>query len=219
MNIRNLWNYFIKSYSYFHCSTKVLGSPEVYTLELTNRCIMNCRMCPHKYLTREQGNMDFDLYKKIVNQLDKSTHNILNLDGMGESFLHPNLKDFIIYARQKGFQPRISMNPVLLSPKNIQMVFDSGLSYIILALDGTSQETYEYFRGKNANYKKAVENINNMLEIKNREKRKEPHITLQMIQMQKNAGEVEEFRKIWNKQGVDKIKPKLSDSTFPTAKS
>jgi sulfatase maturation enzyme AslB (radical SAM superfamily) len=48
---------------YLHCDLTVSGFPKYLVIEPTNRCNLNCIMCPRGEMTRSQGFMDFELLK------------------------------------------------------------------------------------------------------------------------------------------------------------
>ena len=161
MKSKELWNYFVRGYSYFHRKEKCLGFAEIYNLESTNICPMDCKMCPRRNMTRNLGYMKFPLFKQIIDQT-KGYTNILWLDHFGDPLFNPQLKKMVSYAKTIGIETRISTNPTSLSEKRVKELIDTGLDRILLSLDGTNQETYSFLRGENANYDKAVNNINSI---------------------------------------------------------
>ena len=63
--IKELYNYFLKSYSYFHREEVCRGFPDIYNIEPTNYCPLECKMCPRGNMTRKIGNMSIDIFQKI----------------------------------------------------------------------------------------------------------------------------------------------------------
>jgi radical SAM protein with 4Fe4S-binding SPASM domain len=204
MRSKELWNYFIRGYSYFHRQERCLGFAEIYNLESTNICPMDCKMCPRRNMTRDLGYMKFPLFQKIIDQTKGYTE-ILWLDHFGDPLFNPQLKQMVSYAKSIGIETRISTNPTSLSPKKVKELMDTGLDRILLSLDGTNQETYSFLRGKNAHYGKAVDNINRLVELKLQTKKEKPFIEVSMIRMKETEAEIEEFKNRWNMQGINKI--------------
>lgn len=187
-------------YSYFHRKVVCKGYPEVFNIEVTNSCPMDCVMCPRKYMKRKVGFMDFNLYKKIIDQLSGYTYAVW-LHHFGESLLHPKIEKFIEYAKEKDIKTQLSINPVLLNPKNIEKILN--LDYLHISLDGTTEETYKKLRGKNADYSKAVKAIFEFLKNKQR-----PYTTLAIIRMKETEKELEAFKKQWKDSGINKVEVK-----------
>ena len=201
-------NNFLKSFSYFHQKVESVGFPKIQTIELTNRCAMDCKMCPRSKMHRPVGLMKFGLFKKIVDQIPLYANQILCIHGIGDSLLHPDLKKFIYYANSRGFKTTTSTNPSSLTPKAIMAILESNLGHLTIALDGIDPDTYRFLRGKAANYEKAVENIHKFLQKKVKEGFSKPKVEMSIIKMAKTENSIEKFRRIWNIEGVDMITSK-----------
>lgn len=200
MKNKQIFNKIKNFYSYFHRKTVCKGYPEVFNIELTNACPMNCIMCPRKYMKRKIGFMSFDLFKKIIDQLHGYTHAVW-LHHFGESLLHPEIDKFINYAKQNKIKTRLSINPVLLNKENINKI--QNLDYLHISLDGTNEQTYKKLRGKNADYNKAVQAIKEFLKCENK-----PYTTLAIIRMKETEKEIETFKEQWENSGIDNIEIK-----------
>ena len=50
--------------------------PERITVELTNRCNLECTFCPRHLVEMKLGNMEMSLFKKIVDQYLFSLHTL-----------------------------------------------------------------------------------------------------------------------------------------------
>jgi radical SAM protein with 4Fe4S-binding SPASM domain len=204
MKAKEAWNYFIRGYSYFHRKEKCFGFAEIYNLESTNICPMDCKMCPRRHMQRDLGYMKYPLFKKIIDQTRGYTR-ILWLDHFGDPLYNPVLDKMIAYAKQLDIETRISTNPTSLSKKKIEKLLASGIDRILLSLDGTNQETYQYLRGANARYDKAVYNIEELVALKSASRKKSPFIEISMIRMQETETEIAAFKNQWDIPGIDKI--------------
>tara|TARA_B100001964_G_scaffold156571_1_gene171996 strand:+ start:5871 stop:6914 length:1044 start_codon:yes stop_codon:yes gene_type:complete len=201
-------NNFLKSYAYFHQKITCVGFPKVSNIELTNRCAMDCKMCPRGSMKRPVGLMDFKLFKKIVDQIPLYANQILCIHGIGDSLLHPDLNKFITYANKKGFKTTTSTNPSSLNPKTIETILESGLGHLTISLDGVDSDTYRFIRGDAADYEKALKNIHNFLEEKQKGRYSKPEIEMSIIKMDKTEYSLEEFYQIWNLEGIDRVTAK-----------
>ena len=73
--------------------------PIALCIESTAKCNLSCTMCPGTdLLTLGKGNMDFGLYKKIVDAVNPV---FLTLAQFGEPLLHPKIVEMVRYARNK----------------------------------------------------------------------------------------------------------------------
>ena len=104
-------------------------------LEPTNLCNLKCPMCPvsNPKPGAQRGFMDFDLYKKLVDQASEFAVDI-TLVGGGEPMLHPQIIDFIKYAKSKKMRVRMDSNATLITEEKAKALIKSGagLSFIII---------------------------------------------------------------------------------------
>ncbi|MCX6028255.1 MAG: radical SAM protein [Chloroflexi bacterium] len=209
---RNRWLGPAKWVAYSTGQTRFVPPPDRLYIESTNICNLSCIMCPtgRKEQVRKKGTMDFELFKSIVDQMAPWVQ-ATTLHIWGEPMLHPRIFDMIAYCRQQGLRSEISTNATLLNEERSRKIFDAGLSAIYLCLDGMRPETYEQIR-VNADYEKTNANIHRFLELKQAGGYHEPFVSLQIIEMEKTMGEVDEFIATWKLPGVDRINVKPFDS-------
>jgi radical SAM protein with 4Fe4S-binding SPASM domain len=157
-------------------------------------------MCPNKDLEKEdKGFMDFDLYRKIVDESKDFAFEI-NLAHRGESLMHPKLIDAIDYARKNRIFTRLHTNGSLLTDDTSRKIIQSQLNRISFSFDGYDKETYEKIRigGK---FDKTFENIVHFLELKKEARSKKPITTIEVINFEeKNKQEFLEAKKRFRSQ-------------------
>jgi MoaA/NifB/PqqE/SkfB family radical SAM enzyme len=192
--------------------TKFVPPPDRLYIESTNICNLSCIMCPtgRKEQVRKKGYMDFELFKSIVDEMAPWVQ-ATTLHIWGEPLLHPRLFDMIAYCDRKGLRSEISTNATLLNEERSRRILDARLGAIYLCLDGMRPETYEQIR-VNADYEKTNGHIRRFLELKQAGGYRQPFVNLQIIEMERTVGEVEEFVKAWALPGVDRINVKPFDS-------
>jgi radical SAM protein with 4Fe4S-binding SPASM domain len=121
----------------------------------------------------------------------------------GEPFLNKNIYDMIHLARSK--------NIIVISSTNANLPFDgaeieellrSGLSQLIVAIDGIDQDTYSTYRigGK---LDLVLDNIRNLVDHKKRLGQERPLINMRMLVMYHNQHQIEEFRTLAESLKVD----------------
>jgi radical SAM protein with 4Fe4S-binding SPASM domain len=191
----NLWR---KGYYYSHKKLITKAKPTISNIEVTNACGMKCVMCPRQNMKRKIGFIDIKLFEKILKQMKNNTRIVLH--HFGDPLLHPNLKEILLLCKKYGIKSSFSTNPTSLTKENIQKIFDGGLDYLHISLDGANKETYEKIRGGVADYKKAVGNIKKFIEEKNKKNSKRPITTLAIIRMKETKDEIIDFKKKWEKE-------------------
>ncbi len=187
-------------YYYRKKSTKLPYSPVRLWVELTSCCNYKCIMCPNKDLKKEdKGFMDFDLYKKIVDESRDFIFEI-NLAHRGESLMHPQLIEAIAYAKKNRIFTRLHTNGSLLTEDISRKIIRTKLDRLSFSFDGYDKETYEKIR-KGGNFDKTLENIVHFLEIKKEAHSKKPITALEVINFnQKHKEESLEARKRFHSQ-------------------
>ncbi|MDO6687291.1 MULTISPECIES: radical SAM/SPASM domain-containing protein [unclassified Agarivorans] len=180
-------------------------------VEVTNYCNLRCIMCPYPDLTRSKGNMEFSIFKKIIDEISEvSPKTRVWLAIMGEPLLLGNkLIDMIKYAKSKNVQVNLNTNAVYLDSEFGQNILNSGVDYIIVSIDGTSENSYSKIRVR-GDFNKVVDNVSKVLEYKSKNSKIRTEIVSQFIVMEENEHEVEEFKKFWLSKGaIVKVRPKL----------
>lgn len=138
--------------------------PEIF-IEPTNHCNLKCVFCPqHKGLTREKGFMDWDLYKKIIDEVKNKAQQVSLFVG-GESLLHKDIFKMIEYASSAKLKTRLHSNGALLTENGSRLLIEAGLSELSFSFDGPNKERYETTR-IGGSYEKTLRNIKSFLEIK-----------------------------------------------------
>jgi len=148
--------------------------PFLVFLDPADICNFQCKFCPTgnraliKKINRNSGLMDFDLYKKIIDDLCEFEKpvKVLRLYKDGEPFLHPELAGMVRYAKERGcaLQVDTTTNGSLLNPeKNLELI-EAGLDKIFISLEGLSDEFYKEFTGSNLKFDELVENIRHFYE-------------------------------------------------------
>lgn len=108
----------------------------------------------------------------------------------------------ISYAQNKNISVKVSTNGQLLNKETIYSILDSKLDRLNVALDGTTQETYQTYR-KGGDINKVIDGIKAL--VAEREKRGVTHpiITLEFLVMKHNEHEVKQFEGLAKELGVD----------------
>ncbi len=172
-------------YHYIRKSKKLPYAPVRLWVELTSLCNYRCSMCPNKDMNKEaHGYMDFALYKKIIDEAAGFAFEI-NLAHRGESLLHPQIVEAILYAKSKGLFTRLHTNGSLLTEELGLKILESGLDRLSFSFDGFEKDTYEKIR-VGGHFEKTLQNILRFLEIKREKKSKKPNTSIEVINFETN---------------------------------
>lgn len=184
---------------------KMNGMPFSISVEPTTSCNLRCPECPSglRSFSRPTGMLTLETYQKIVDELsDYLLYLILYFQG--EPFLNRQLFDFIKYASERRVYTAISTNAHYLTEANAIKTVESGLSRLIISIDGTTQETYSNYRigGK---LDKVLTGTRNLIKAKKELKSKTPYTIFQFLVVRPNEHQLEEVKALAKEYGVDYV--------------
>lgn len=166
-------------------------------LESTNLCNLRCEYCTRNEMQDALGRMEFELFKKIIDEGVQHGLASIKLNRRGEPLLHPQLSQFIRYAKDKGvLDVQFNTNGMLLDSNKAHELIDAGLDRIIFSLDGTDPEIYERMR-PGAKYETVVANIKNFVTIRNKKSSAKPMTRVQMTVAEENIDEAKDYIQLW----------------------
>ena len=168
--------------------------PNMVHIEPTNVCNLRCVMCPHAFqINRKKGFMEFDLFKRIIDELKGTPAEFIYLHQFGESLLHKDFFKMVRYAKAAGIQVGFSTNATLLDQRNSSELLASGLDFLTLSLDGGTSEIYEKYR-IGADWKEVESKCLNFLELRSRHDRgNRMHVVAQTISMKGNENSLQKL--------------------------
>lgn len=153
-----------------------LDTPYTVVISPMDFCNINCIFCPYhgesgKHLP-EKKVMDFDLYKKLIDDLTVFPHRVsrLSFTGFGEPTLHKDLPKMIRYAHDKNVAKEIMLvtNGLLLEHEYNMELISAGLDYIRISVAAIDNETAFKITGHHIDVEeKYVSNIKDLFESKN----------------------------------------------------
>ncbi|MBN2694360.1 radical SAM protein [bacterium] len=121
--------------------------PKNIQIEISNRCNLKCPLCPcgQKKALREIEDIEFDYFKDIMKELEKYDTKI-QLWNYGEPLLHKQIIPLLKSIPKKFSECSISTNGHFMSKEYAEAITSSGITEVIFAIDGITQETYSKYR-------------------------------------------------------------------------
>lgn len=165
-------------------------------IESTNRCNLRCSMCQIDFRSMKQGDMEMSLYKRIIKECGENRLPSIKLNYRGEPMLNRSLPEMVRLAKDAGIiEVQFNTNGVLLNERLANDLIDAGLDRIKFSVDGATPEVYENIRG--TKYQRVVDNINNLIRLRDGKGKIRPITHVQMVYMQDNKEEVVKYVKFW----------------------
>jgi radical SAM protein with 4Fe4S-binding SPASM domain len=165
------------------------------------RCNLECTMCPRNNPNFKEGEMSYEMFARIMDQLPFLRE--VQLAGLGEPFLHKDLFTMIEYLRRRKMRSVVVTNGTLLNKHNIEKILRSGLDALHVSIDSADPEVYKSIR-VGAKLENVTENLKNLVECRNNERSK-LQINVNSILMRRNYHQVEEMIKLCSAIGADSI--------------
>jgi radical SAM protein with 4Fe4S-binding SPASM domain len=117
-------------------------------VELANYCNLKCKVCPtgSGTLNRKIASLDPALFERLMNEVGPYLLT-MSLWGWGESLLHPRLAEILRLAHNRGITTFVSTNGQNLdSPSVLKGLIDYPPTYLIVAIDGLTDESNSAYR-------------------------------------------------------------------------
>lgn len=205
------------------------GYPYLLIIDPCNYCNLRCPLCPTGLndLGRPQAMLSFEHFKKYFDPFAPYLFEAY-LHNWGESLLNKQVYSMIEHAQSRNVGTNLSSNFVKLDSLDLDNIIDSGLEYLVVSLDGTSEESYIKYR-IGGNYHRVIENLSELLRRRNARGEKTPVVEWQFIVMKQNEHEVGQAEVLSKKLGVDllrfipvgmpyefKKRKEVADAWYPT---
>lgn len=184
----------------------VKSRPYLLIIDPCNYCNLRCPLCPTGLndLGRPQAMLSFEHFKEYFDPhipylFEAYLHN------WGESLINKEVYKMIEYAQSNNVGTNLSSNFVIVNDDDIDNLLYSNLEYLVISLDGTSQESYSQYRIR-GDYERVVDNLSKLIIRRKQLKRKTPVIEWQFIVMKQNEHEIPAAELLAKKLGVDIIR-------------
>ncbi len=206
------WNRAKLLWGYLRGQSNLNAQPVEYILETTAKCNLYCPMCPRETLPQPKEDMPDEIFERLVSETGRAAEHMM-LIGLGEPFLDPKIFDRIEYCARHNVSTLLSTNGTLLDEDAAGRLLASSLEHVTLSFDGATKESFEYYR-KGARFEKVRDNFVRFARMK-RERRSKMQVVVQMVRMDRNAGEVDEFIRFWSAvPGVDRVRIKEDETNL-----
>lgn len=177
-----------------------------YSIQLnpTNRCNLECRFCWQR--TNNEINFDEvsdERYLDLIDEAKALGVEIVEITGGGEPLIRKELiMRLVKKIKNSGLTGKLITNGTSLEKNDLLDFVQHEWDEIIFSVDGP-EEVHDYLRGKDNCYKKTIQSMNVLNDIKNNMGSDKPFTTLHMVLCNKNHDKIEETIQIANDTGCD----------------
>lgn len=185
-----------QSNRYFEYRKKWIENAEKLLLEdfplhldiaITNVCNLECTFCARTVRVEENRwrkaqHMNFELFKKIIDEAVELGTFSINLNLLNEPLVHPELSRMVRYAKDKGIvDVFFHSHGGLLTEKNAEKLLESGLDRLLVSIDSPYKEKYNKIRVL-SDFDLVVNNLKKFKEMRDNKGQLNPVIRVSFIQ-------------------------------------
>ena len=126
-------------------ATRLYRQAKKLQLEVTNRCNLDCHMCPRLTLLKvPEVDMSWETFTRVLDRLTETPESI-TLTGWGEPLMHPRIFDFIteIHRRFPSCDVGFTTNAHLLTNAMIERILAAKVSRVNVSLEELPWENAE----------------------------------------------------------------------------
>ena len=172
-NFEKILKYIIFRYKFLMAGkNKVnLGYPPYLLIEPVSTCNLRCPFCfqTDKSFTKKpfMGVIDFEFFKKIIDQADELETGAVTIASRGEPTMHKKFIEMLEYINQKEniFEIKTNTNGTYLNEKMCHAIFKNNVTQIVISSDHYIKEHYERLR-LGSNFEKVVKNVDMLFNIR-----------------------------------------------------
>jgi len=170
--------------------------------ECSRRCNLRCPMCPRTIKLERgeklvEGDMDFGLFKKLIDEGSENGLYSLKLSYLGEPLMCRNLPKMVKYAKGKGIiDVMLNTNGTLLTKSMSEKLIDAGLDGLYISFDSPIKEKYESIR-VGAKFAQIISNAKTLVRLRDEQGLRNPITRVSMVKMKENEREIPKYAKLW----------------------
>lgn len=153
-----------------------LAAPFLVQIFPIYACNFRCNYCifqidkAKRHFISDKIAMDFNLYKKCVDDMAKSWPKVklVRFVGIGEPLLHPKIAEMVKYTVSKNVAHTVEIitNASLLTRKMSDSLIAAGLSRLVVSLQGTTKEKYRDISRVDIDFGNFIRNLKYFFEHK-----------------------------------------------------
>jgi len=186
--------------------------PSTILLDTISFCNLKCSMCPHVHMKRKPGIMEWDLYRKLIDEIAENKPDAqIWITFFGEGMILKDLPEKIKYARDKGLTNiLLNSNGNLFKTDYSRRLIEAGLNGLYIGIDAFKPETYAKNRVK-GNLETVTNGVIEYKKMLDEFGKPDQKLIVQFVEMDNNRAEIDDFVKFWNSHNIDvKVRPMVS---------
>ncbi|HCC57526.1 MAG TPA: hypothetical protein DEQ47_09720 [Solibacterales bacterium] len=116
-------------------------APRILWIELTSKCPFDCVFCTRRTRFGAGRNMDFEIFRRVIGELDAP--DFISLNYSGESIYYPRLPEAIQLAAATGASTEVVTAFSSISPSVLREIVESDLDRLAVSLHTMDPRQYQ----------------------------------------------------------------------------
>lgn len=187
--------------------TRMRGRPYYYWMDICNFCNLRCPLCDtgRMALKRPQRMLTFEEFKPLFAKIEPYALEVC-LYNWGEPLLNKDVFRVIEHVTAHNVGTNLSTNfSLTFTDQQLEALVRSGLEYLIVSLDGASQDVYEIYR-RRGKFERVISNVQRLIEIRRQLGSQTPLVEWQFIVFKHNEHQQDLAREMAGKIGFDRLR-------------
>jgi radical SAM protein with 4Fe4S-binding SPASM domain len=191
----------------YPATKRVASFPTYVLVEPVSACNLRCVMCfqVDKTFTRKphMGVMDFDLYRRVIDELAAGGTKAMTMASRGEPLLHPRRGEMVTHASGKFIDLKLNTNATKLTERLCHELLATELTELVFSIEAEHAELYEKIRvgGK---FTEVLRNIERFRDIRERHYPRSDVVTTASGVFFRDDQDAQKFADFWS-QRVDHV--------------
>lgn len=174
-----------------------MSSPRYLQIEPTTRCNFTCGFCCGRYM--EQRDLSFEQYETILAAFQGIEH--IELQGEGESLLHPRFLDMVEMARERNIRISFISNGSLLNPEPVDRLLTLGIDKISVSIESPDPDEFRRIRG--GKLEKVIRNLEHLMAERKRRGLDRPVVGLSITVLKSTQERLPEILALYRRLELD----------------
>ncbi|MEI6807378.1 MAG: radical SAM protein [bacterium] len=183
--------------------TVLKHKPVILKFDPSTLCNLRCPAC-HPNGNTGGGIMSETVFSALLEKLPFEYFIKATAYMFGEPLLNRRIYDMIRSVSQRNVSTSISTNFHVFSKTDADALIDSGLTWILVCIDGADQETYARYR-IGGNLQQVLSNLELLIRRKKERGARTPLIEVQSIVFDYNQDQIEKIERMCLKMGVERF--------------
>ena len=200
------FNWLRANYELLTRAGEIRARPLKLTFDPTNYCQLRCPLCPTgaRVQDRDRGRAQLHVFEHLMDEVGDYVF-LIDFFNWGEPLLNERAEELVSMASRRRILTFLSSNlSIPMTDERVGRLVDSGLSQLIVSLDGATAETYGTYR-RMGRFDLVIENMKRVLAARRERGVTYPRVNWQFLVFRFNEHEIGTVRRMAEDMGVDSV--------------